>query len=220
MPARELNSLADVILAAMRAGRQTAMGIAVALSDAGRVVSEGGAAELSRLQALVNAQPADLSVPQLEALIDAGNGALADYYHERACACSDYPAGCATNPGYARAAGFWDTDAFAVGAPAVIGLWEVLRAADTVGEVAVLNAALAESRERAAEAAGRVSALRARNAELEAQVLASSAAAEQRHQLYDPAEPPLACLVTGDLCAVVIADALADALDAPQAVTG
>jgi hypothetical protein len=76
-----------------------------------------------------------------------------------------------------------------------------------------------------------VERLRSRVAELESLVLAAGAAAEQRHQLYDPSEPPLACLVTGDICAVVIAEALAahpepcrfpsgpDCTCVPQAVT-
>lgn len=71
--------------------------------------------------------PVVLTEQQVEALVDAGNGALGSYYHERACACSEYPAGCATDPLYAGAAGYWDTDAFAIGLPAVIALWESMR---------------------------------------------------------------------------------------------
>lgn len=106
-------------------------GLATAAADAliarGMAVPEGGAPELARLRLLMNAQPAELTEAQVEALVDAGNGALNDYYHERACSCGEYPSGCATDPGYARERGFWDTDAFAVGAPAVIALWEVMR---------------------------------------------------------------------------------------------
>lgn len=63
--------------------------------------------------------------------------------------------------------------------------------------------------------------LRARNAELEALVDAAGGAAEQKHQVYDPSEPPLNCFMTGDICAIAIADALADplAVDVPPAVT-
>lgn len=64
-------------------------------------------------------------------------------------------------------------------------------------------------------------ALRDRVAELEALVLAAGSSAEQRHQLLDPSEPPLGCFMTGDICAIAIADALADplAVDVPPAVT-
>lgn len=117
---------------------------AATLLGLGMLVPEGGAAELDRLTSLVNAQPAELSEEQMDALIDAGNGALSDYYHERACACSEYPAGCVTNEAYARARGFWDTDAFAVGMSSVIGLWESLRADVQAAELARLRARLAE----------------------------------------------------------------------------
>lgn len=63
--------------------------------------------------------------------------------------------------------------------------------------------------------------LRAKVAELEALVDAAGGAAEQRHQILDPSEPPLNCFMTGDICAIAIADALADplAVDVPPAVT-
>lgn len=66
-----------------------------------------------------------------------------------------------------------------------------------------------------------LSLLVVRNAELESLVDASGAAAEQRHQLLDPSEPPLGCFMTGDICAIAIADGLADplAVDVPPAVT-
>jgi hypothetical protein len=97
------------------------------LADMGMLVDPGGAAELERLRSLMNAQPVDLSEQQLDALIEAGNHALSDYYHERACACSEYPATCATNPAYRREAGHWDTEAFAIGLGAVLGVWEAIR---------------------------------------------------------------------------------------------
>jgi len=74
--------------------------------------------------------PLELTEQQLDALVDAGNGALSDYYHDRACACSEYPAACVTNPAYRRAAGYWDTDAFAVGLGAVLAVWEGMRSGD------------------------------------------------------------------------------------------
>ncbi|MFG2412291.1 hypothetical protein [Streptomyces goshikiensis] len=73
----------------------------------------------------LNGQPAELSEVQLAALIDAGNGARNDYYHERACSCSKWPESCATNPDYAN--GYWDSDTFAIAAAAVIGAWESMR---------------------------------------------------------------------------------------------
>jgi hypothetical protein len=66
--------------------------------------------------------PADLSIEQLEQLIDVGNKALNDYYHERACACREWPASCATGGDYHF--GTWDTDAFAIALPAIIAAHE------------------------------------------------------------------------------------------------
>lgn len=75
-------------------------------------------------------EPLALSEELLDTLVDAGNGALSDYYHERACACSEYPAGCTTRSFYRRGAGHWDTDAFAIGLGAVLAVWESVRPAD------------------------------------------------------------------------------------------
>jgi hypothetical protein len=102
--------------------------------DAGMLVPQNGAAELARFQSLMNAEPLDLTEEQLGALVDAGNGALSDYYHERACACSEYPTTCVTNPAYRREVGYWDTDAFAIGLGAVLAVWEVMRAAVGAGD--------------------------------------------------------------------------------------
>ncbi|MFD9764763.1 hypothetical protein ACFWXI_14675 [[Kitasatospora] papulosa] len=96
-------------------------------------------------------QPVGLTEEQAEALINAGNGALSDYYHERQCHCSNYPAGCVTNPGYRRAAGFWDTDAFAIGLPAVLGVWESLRNDRHAAKIAELRADNKQLRARVAE---------------------------------------------------------------------
>ncbi|MFF5451826.1 hypothetical protein ACFY40_11375 [Streptomyces sp. NPDC012950] len=116
---------------------------AQALLDAGMLVEPSGAAELERLRMLLNASPVELSEEQLGALIDAGNGAVSDYYHERACACSEYPAGCATNPAYRREFGYWDTDAFALGMGAVLGVWESIRTGAAPVEIAELPDRLA-----------------------------------------------------------------------------
>lgn len=66
--------------------------------------------------------PADL----LDQLIDTGNKALNDHYHERACSCSQWPASCATGSHYAF--GTWDTDAFAIALPAIINAYERAKA--------------------------------------------------------------------------------------------
>lgn len=106
-------------------GDEIASTAAATLLDLGMLVPEGGSVELDRLRMLLNAPPADLSEEQLGALIDAGNRSVADFYHERACGCAEWPASCTTNPVYSR--GYWDTDAFAIGMAAVIGLWESMR---------------------------------------------------------------------------------------------
>ncbi|MFF5285232.1 hypothetical protein [Streptomyces sp. NPDC013171] len=114
------------------------------LLDAGMLVEPGAASELERLRLLLDAQPVELSEEQLGALIAAGNGALSDYYHERQCACSEYPAGCATNPAYRREFGYWDTDAFALGMGAVLGVWESIRTDASAVEIERLRARVAE----------------------------------------------------------------------------
>lgn len=140
------------------------------LMGLGMLVPEGGAVELERLRMLTEASPADLSEDQLGALINAGNRALGDFYHERACACSAWPATCVTNPHYAN--GAWDTDAFAIGAAALVGVWEALRSDAVMAEVVQL---------------------RARAAELEAESVghgeAIAAAIEQRGRAFLPDHP-------------------------------
>lgn len=111
---------------------------AATLLGLGMLVPEGGAAELTRLRLLFNAAPAELSVAQTEALADAGDRALNDYYHERACACDLWPESCHTDPSYAK--GFWDTDAFSIGMAAVVGLWEAFRASADAAELGRLRA--------------------------------------------------------------------------------
>ncbi|MFC8491833.1 hypothetical protein ACFUJU_13720 [Streptomyces sp. NPDC057235] len=101
-------------------------------------------AEVQRLRLLLGASPVELSEDQLGALIDAGNGALSDYYHERQCACSEYPAGCVTNLAYRREFGYWDTDAFALGMGAVLGVWESIRENSAAVELVALKARIAE----------------------------------------------------------------------------
>lgn len=69
-----------------------------------------------------------LAADLLDQLIDTGNKALNDYYHERACACSEWPAKCASwkSPGD-MFFGYWDTDAFAIAVPAIIAAYEAQR---------------------------------------------------------------------------------------------
>ncbi|MCB5168054.1 hypothetical protein LG634_24905 [Streptomyces bambusae] len=115
---------------------------AATLYGLGMLVPEGGSVELERLRMMTEAQPADLSEDQLGALIDAGNRAVNDFYHERACACSAWPTSCLTNPHYAN--GAWSSDAFAIGAAALVGVWEALRSDAAMAEVVRLRAQVAE----------------------------------------------------------------------------
>ncbi|MFJ5804812.1 hypothetical protein [Streptomyces sp. NPDC093093] len=137
MNVRSIVDAAQVICDAMKRDRVPAS-IARALAASGWLNTPEAQAELTRLRLLQNAQPAELSDPQLEALINAGNAARNDYYHERACACSKWPAGCVTNPDYAN--GYWDSDTFAVGMAAVLGVWESMRAPVEADEIARLRA--------------------------------------------------------------------------------
>lgn len=143
------------------------------LMGLGMLVPEGGAAELERLRLLQNAQPADLSEAQVEALADAGNRALNDYYHDELCACSDWPESCASSGRYF--AGTWDTAAFDIGMAAVIGRWEAMRAPAEAGESERLRTRIAEleaerhvTNEALSDAAERLRQDRDRIAELEA----------------------------------------------------
>lgn len=63
----------------------------------------------------------DLSEQMMDRLIDAGNQALNDYYHDRACACSMWPTACVTQR---IAPGIWDTNAFAIALPAIIAEYQ------------------------------------------------------------------------------------------------
>lgn len=90
----------------------------------------------------LNAQPAELSEAQVDALADAGNRALNDHYHEDLCACSAWPESCASSGNYF--AGSWDTAAFGIGMAAVIGVWEAMRTRDEVAEVTRLRTRVEE----------------------------------------------------------------------------
>lgn len=177
MNVADLNQLAETIRAAQLKDR-TPMGIALAIASAGQHLTVGMRIELAQAQALQNPQPAELSEIQLDALVDAGNGALNDHYHERQCACSEWPANCSSSGDYF--AGAWDTDAFAIGVAAVLGLWESMRApveADQIARLRQANAAYERNLERrAAENEAlerRARALQEKNAKLVAELEAA-----------------------------------------------
>ena len=64
--------------------------------------------------------------PLLDQLIDVGNKALADHYHEDLCHCSTWPDACASG----LKAFTWDTNAFAIALPAILAAYEKKRTAD------------------------------------------------------------------------------------------
>ncbi|MEV7123955.1 hypothetical protein [Kitasatospora griseola] len=63
--------------------------------------------------------PADL----LDRLIDTGNKALNDHYHDDLCHCRQWPATCASS----YFSGLWDTNAFAIALPAILAAYEEQR---------------------------------------------------------------------------------------------
>ncbi|MFF8299556.1 hypothetical protein ACF07M_29910 [Streptomyces globisporus] len=93
--------------------------------------------------------PVELTEQQMGALIDAGNRALNDHYHEDQCHCDSWPASCVSSGNYFM--GAWDTNAFAIGVPAVIGVWETLRNDRHKAKVAELRADNKALRARIAE---------------------------------------------------------------------
>ncbi|MFD7855205.1 hypothetical protein ACFV6B_13090 [Streptomyces microflavus] len=93
--------------------------------------------------------PVELTEQQLESLIDAGNRALNDHYHESQCHCDDWPASCVSSGHYFM--GAWDTNAFAIGLPAVLSVWETLRNDRHAAKVSELRADNEALRARVAE---------------------------------------------------------------------
>lgn len=136
-----IGAASRIICGAMAKNRVPAT-IAVALDANGFLHTVETAAELVRLRLLQNAQPAELTEAQTDALADAGNRALNDHYHEDLCHCSDWPESCASSGNYF--AGRWDTAAFSIGMAAVIGAWESMRAPAEADEIARLRARVAE----------------------------------------------------------------------------
>lgn len=112
------------------------------LMGLGMLVEEGGATRLARAESLLNAQPAQLTEEQTQALAAAGNRAVNDQIHDDLCACDPWPERCLSRGGYF--AGYWDTSKIDMALPAVIGLWESMRSPETAAELARLRARVAE----------------------------------------------------------------------------
>ncbi|MER8266475.1 hypothetical protein ABT007_20005 [Streptomyces griseus] len=86
--------------------------------------------------------PVELTEQQLDALSAAGNRALNDHYHEDLCYCRSWPTKCESSGGYFM--GTWDTAAFDIGLPAVLGMWETLRNDRHAAKIAELRARVAQ----------------------------------------------------------------------------
>ncbi|MFJ9029757.1 hypothetical protein ACIRQP_14735 [Streptomyces sp. NPDC102274] len=130
--------------------------------------------ENAGLRALLNAEPAELTAEQVDALAAAGNRAVNDASHEDLCACDAWPEKCLSSGRYFQ--GYWDTGVLDTAMPAVISLWEVMRNGRDAAKVTELRAELVGLRAVVADAAvGNVAAaaevrkLRTRVAELEAE---------------------------------------------------
>ncbi|NEB70296.1 hypothetical protein G3I39_25045 [Streptomyces fulvissimus] len=93
--------------------------------------------------------PVELTERQLDALSAAGNRALNDHYHEDLCFCRSWPTSCVSSGGYFM--GTWDTSAFDIGLPAVLGVWESLRNDRHAAKIAELRADNEQLRTRVAE---------------------------------------------------------------------
>ncbi|MFJ9890839.1 hypothetical protein ACIQRW_34010 [Streptomyces sp. NPDC091287] len=93
--------------------------------------------------------PVELSEQQLDALSAAGNRALNDHYHEDLCFCREWPTSCVSSGNYFM--GTWDTSAFDIGLPAVLGVWESLRNGRHAAKIAELRADNERLRARVAE---------------------------------------------------------------------
>ncbi|MET9465844.1 hypothetical protein ABZY44_13755 [Streptomyces sp. NPDC006544] len=143
MNTKSIAGASRVICEAMGRPNAVPATIAVALEAGGWLNTTEAQAELVRLRLLQNAVPAELTEAQTDALAEAGNRALNDYYHDDLCHCSDWPESCATTGGR-YFAGRWDTAAFDIGMAAVIGAWESMRATVEADELAGLRDAAAD----------------------------------------------------------------------------
>ena len=72
-------------------------------------------------------EPVNPTDAQAEALAEVANKALGAYHHLDQCGCDQWPAGCAS--GYTPST--WDTSAWYPALPAVLAVWEQMRAART-----------------------------------------------------------------------------------------
>ncbi|MEU5716599.1 hypothetical protein AB0G71_12550 [Streptomyces sp. NPDC020403] len=86
--------------------------------------------------------PVELTEKQIETLAAAGNRAVNDHYHEDLCYCRSWPTSCESSGQYFM--GTWDTYAFNIGLPAVLGVWESLRNDRHAAKIAELRARVAE----------------------------------------------------------------------------
>ncbi|WP_371612915.1 hypothetical protein [Streptomyces clavifer] len=93
--------------------------------------------------------PVELTEEQTEALAAAGNRAVNDHYHEDLCYCRSWPTSCESSGNYFM--GTWDTYAFNIGLPAVLGVWESLRNDRHASKLAELRADNEQLRARVAE---------------------------------------------------------------------
>jgi hypothetical protein len=145
-----------------------------ALDREGRLVGAFAAAELARLESLLNAQPATLSEAQIEALAAAANRAVNDATHEDLCACDAWPQKCLSSGGFFQ--GYWDMGGLSTAIPALIGQWELMRADAAAEELGRLRAQVDEVERKytfdTAELKRKHDAALARVAELERRVAA------------------------------------------------
>src|SRR5207249_3758304 len=79
----------------------------------------------------------------LDQLIDTGNKALNDYYHDDLCHCREWPTSCASSGNYFF--GAWDTNAFAIALPAIIAAYGQAKAASATEQASTQYAFNARS---------------------------------------------------------------------------
>ncbi|WP_097930871.1 MULTISPECIES: hypothetical protein [unclassified Streptomyces] len=136
--------------------------------------------------------PVELTEQQLDALSAAGNRALNDHYHEDLCYCRSWPTSCESSGGYFM--GTWDTAAFDIGLPAVLGVWERLRNDRHKAKVAELRADNKALRARIAELTAAPVDEAAEMAEAEAELEAMRR--EHPDPCRVPASPDCTCPLT------------------------
>ncbi|MFD9868515.1 hypothetical protein ACFXI8_27105 [Streptomyces niveus] len=141
---------------------ETDYGVALDVDRAGMLMSPESVAEMAEVRgALADAlkanseleerllatetepctDPFALTEAQIEALTAVGNRAVNDAVHEDICACDAWPKKCLSSGGYSQ--GMWDMGGLETALPAVIALWEGMRP-DQAAEVDALRARVAE----------------------------------------------------------------------------